>query len=42
MAPEPQKNMYNVLTWEFHQTNKLDKLYIDETSMAMIALKEYV
>jgi hypothetical protein len=37
-----QKTMYKFLTCEFHQTNNLDKLYTDETSMAMIASKEYV
>jgi hypothetical protein len=28
-----QKTMYKFLTCEFHQTNNLDKLYTDETSM---------
>ncbi|PRY91362.1 hypothetical protein DFO77_102169 [Marinilabilia salmonicolor] len=42
MARNPQKNMYKPHSCEFHQTNNLNKFYTDETSMAMIASKEYV
>ncbi|PRY98339.1 hypothetical protein BY457_110153 [Marinilabilia salmonicolor] len=42
MATVASKEDVNNQPCEFHQTNNLDKLFTDETSMAKVASKEYV
>jgi hypothetical protein len=42
MATTASKDNVNNQPCEFHQTNNLDELFTDETSMAKVASKEYV